>query len=91
MVRATRYYFSVAPQHQILMGMKGHLPVVVIRAVLNIVYFVHPFGLYGKVSGLLFRLCVSVSGYLCSSCTLFVFLTVSLQLRFLEILLSAFK
>lgn len=65
--------------------------VVVIRAVLNIVYFVHPSGLRGKVSGLLCRLCVSVSGYLCRRCTLFVFLAVSLQLRFLEILLSAFK
>lgn len=91
MVRAVRYHFFVTPKHQIPLGIEGQLHVVIIRAVLNIVYFVHPFGLHGKVSGLLFRFCVSVSGYLCSSCALFVFLTVSLQLRFLEILLSAFK
>lgn len=97
-VRAARCHFLVAPDRKLLLGIERHLHVVIIRAVLSIVCVVlchwaselKAFGLYGEVSGLLFRPCVSVSGYLCSSCILFVFLTVSLQLKFREIFTFCF-
>lgn len=97
-VRAARCHVLVASQHKMSLGIERHLHVVIIRDVLSVVGIVlchwaselKAFGLYGEISMLLFRPCVSVSGYLCSSCILFVFLTVSLQLKFWEIFTFCF-
>lgn len=97
-VRAARCHVLVASQHKMSLGIERHLHVVIIRDVLSVVCIVlchwaselKAFGLYGEISMLLFRPCVSVSGYLCSSCILFVFLTVSLQLKFWEIFTFCF-
>lgn len=91
--------FPCGTNHDVPLAVERHLPVVIIRAVVNVGCFIlcHwtsallSLGMYGEASELLPRLCVNLSSYLCSSSTLFVFLTVLLQQKFAEILLSVFK